>query len=82
MYWIMQSRYALDRVSVMVCIQTSEMAEMSNMVWSSISCSLTALRAVWCIEPSPHMLIRAKGMYIVVMFRHSSAFRMPAAASP
>ena len=71
----------VDQVSVMVCIQTSEMAETSNMVWLSILHSLIVLRAVWCIEPSPHMLIRAKGKYIVVMFCHLSAFRMPAAAS-
>ena len=41
-----------------------------NKVWSSISHSLIASKAVWCIEPEPHMLIRAKGKYIVVMFHH------------
>jgi hypothetical protein len=57
-------------------------AETRAIVWSSIARNCRAASVGGCRSSTHHKLTRAIGRYIVYMVRHSSAFRVPAAASP
>ena len=47
-------------------------------VWFNIWCSCISMFLDLCTIPSPHRLISARGIYMVIKIHYSSAFEVPA----
>ena len=76
---LIKDQYATARLMVIDLAQAMCTAWTRAIVWSNTWCSCT-LRL--CTVPSPHRLISVRGIYTVIIVRHSSAFRVLALGAP
>ena len=77
-----KDQYATARLMVIDLAQAMCTAWTRAIVWSNTWRSCTLRLFDLCAVPSPHRLISVRGIYTVIIIRHSSAFRVPALGAP
>lgn len=78
----MKDRYAFARSMVVDLAHAMYTAWTRAIVWSNVWRSCISMFLDLCTVPSPHRLISARGIYMVIKVRHSSAFGVPALGAP